>query len=329
MREMPDQVGHDGGKVGFDGRKGGYDEWQDRSNETLAKQEIFLHICRNKFGKSRSTSSLQSELGYIVPSSHCVYIGVCVQRENKQKTRIHHQHLCLGEELPGLHDKDMKKKVFDQDFFERSFSVARMMPYYIKYPGHKKRAEKHYRQNIQLAETLVSSLSVFEVSLRNALIRELERMTGRKEWYLVFQTDPKLKSLSRYINTATDHIKARGEVITADKINGELTLGFWVSLFNAEYERHLWKVLRNSFPNLPKARKKRKNVSAPLNTIRLLRNRVFHHESISWNLPRLRELHDLISTVTGWIDQNLPIWIKQIDRFNRTFGSILIERWLW
>ena len=223
----------------------------------------------------------------------------------------------------------MKKKEFDQNFFERSFSAARMRPYYIKYPGHRKRAEKHYRQNIQLAESLVSSLSIFEVSLRNALIRELERMTGQKEWYHCFQTDPKLKGLYKYVRTATDHIKARGEVITPDKINGELTLGFWVSLFNAEYERTLWKSLRNSFPNLSKAKRQRKNVSAPLNTIRLLRNRVFHHEAISWNLPRLRELHNLISTVIGWIDPSLPRWLKQIDRFGCVYSYIRTERWPW
>jgi len=36
----------------------------------------------------------------------------------KEKTRIHHQHLCLGEELPGLHCKDMKSSGFNKAFFE-------------------------------------------------------------------------------------------------------------------------------------------------------------------------------------------------------------------
>lgn len=46
-----------------------------------------------------------------------------------KKTRIHHQRLCLGEELPGLHCKDMKKNGFDKAFFEKAFSKARMQPY--------------------------------------------------------------------------------------------------------------------------------------------------------------------------------------------------------
>ncbi len=61
-----------------------------------------------------------------------------------------------------------------------------------------------------MAEAFYPCLSVLEVALRNALSRELE-------------------------------------VITPSKIVAELTLGFWVSLLNAEYERILWKDLRRPF----------------------------------------------------------------------------------
>lgn len=36
------------------------------------------------------------------------------QMRYKEKTRILHQHLGLGEELPGLLDKGMKKFAFDK-----------------------------------------------------------------------------------------------------------------------------------------------------------------------------------------------------------------------
>ena len=223
----------------------------------------------------------------------------------------------------------MKKKVFDKIFFERAFSEARMRPYYRKYPGNAKKAELHYKQNIQLAESLVPSLSVFEVSLRNALIRELERMSGQKDWYRSFQSNVRLKPLYRYVQIASMHIQTRGESISPDKINGELTLGFWVSLFNAEYEKTLWKGLRLAFPSIPKGWRQRKNVSAPLNAIRSLRNRVFHHEAISWNLSRLTELHQLITKVIGWIDPSLQEWLKKTDRFESVVRRIRIRRRFW
>jgi len=55
----------------------------------------------------------------------------------------------------------MKKFVFDKTFFEHSFSFARMKPYFDRYSGNEKKAIRHYKQNIQLAESLLPSLSVY------------------------------------------------------------------------------------------------------------------------------------------------------------------------
>lgn len=203
-----------------------------------------------------------------------------------------------------------------------------MRHYFNRYPYSERRSIKHYKQNISLAEAFGPSLSIFEVSLRNALIRELERMSG-KEWYKAFRTHSILKSLYKYITTASNHIKARGEQVTADKINGELTMGFWVSLFNAEYEKYLWKDLRRAFPNMPKSERQRKNLSAPLNAIRSLRNRVFHNEAISWNLSRLESLHEMILQVIKWINPDLSEWTKDIDRFKRVMFKTRIQRLGW
>lgn len=215
---------------------------------------------------------------------------------------------------------------FNKTFFERSFSKARMQPYFDRYPENEQRAIRHYEQNIRLAESLVPSLSVFEVTLRNALIRELENMTGDKAWYMSFKSHPVLKSLYKYISTANSHIIARGEDVTADKINGELTLGFWISLFNSEYEKTLWKHLRRAFPNLSKHRRQRKNVSAPLNAIRTLRNRVSHNEAISWNLVRLTSLHESIVDVISWMNPALPAWLKHVDRYKKVLINVKKQR---
>ena len=204
-----------------------------------------------------------------------------------------------------------------------------MRPYFNRYPGNEQRAIRHYEQNIRLAESLEPSLSVFEVTLRNAIIRELETWTGLKEWYHVFKSHPILSALDKYVVRASKHIIARGELVTADKINGELTLGFWVSLFNAEYEKYLWKPLRRAFPNLPKNKRQRKNVSAPLNTIRTLRNRVFHNESISWSLLRLTELHDTIVMVIYWMNASIPQWLPTVDRYNSVSSRVSREWYGW
>jgi len=244
----------------------------------------------------------------------------------EQKTRVLHQHLCLGEELPGLHCKTMKNFVFDKQFFEKAFSKARMKAYYDHSDGNEECAAQSYEQNILLAEALVPALSTFEVTLKNALIHEMETLAGSKDWFSYFGDSPTLNQLRANISTAIKHITTRGETVTADKINGELTLGFWVSLLNAEYEKVLWKSLRRAFPNLPKTQRQRRRISAPLNAIRSLRNRVFHNESIGWNLDRLNDYYQMITEVIYWINPSVNEWMKRVDRFKNVLNNIRLQR---
>ena len=204
-----------------------------------------------------------------------------------------------------------------------------MERYFILYPNDESRAVKHYQSNIKLTEAFYTSLSVLEVALRNALSRELKTMTGRDDWFAIFANTPGLTNLNKYITQASKQIAGRHEQITTSKIIAELTLGFWVSLLNAEYERLLWKDLRRAFPYIPKKDRKRKNVSAPLNRFRAFRNRVFHNESICWNMKKVQEIHDELLLVLEWINKDLPEWLTEIDRFENVQEQIKIEMgWL-
>ena len=204
-----------------------------------------------------------------------------------------------------------------------------MERYFILYPNDESRAVKHYQSNIKLTEAFYTSLSVLEVALRNALSRELKTMTGRDDWYVIFANTPGLTNLNKYITQASKQIAGRHEQITTSKIIAELTLGFWVSLLNAEYERLLWKDLRRAFPYIPKKDRKRKNVPAPLNRFRAFRNRVFHNESICWNMKKVQEIHDELLLVLEWINKDLPEWLTEIDRFKNVQEQIKIEMgWL-
>ena len=233
----------------------------------------------------------------------------------------------LGEERPGLQCKDTDIMEYSKSYFEKVFSTERMGRYF-KIHKDEQRAILHYQSNIELAESFYPSLSIVEVALRNAISRELAIMAGREDWYAIFQTTPALNSLNRYITQATKQILSRHEVVTPSKIISELTLGFWVSLFNAEYELILWKSLRRAFPYLSKSDRKRKTVSAPLNSFRAFRNRVFHHESICWNMARITQIHNELYMVMGWINKDLPEWALSVDRVEET-KHIIRQRFGW
>ena len=202
-------------------------------------------------------------------------------------------------------------------YYEKVFSNQRMEKYFKRYPNDDKKAISHYHLNIELSESFYSCLSMFEVALRNSLNRELTEKFGT-DWYLKLESIPGMKNLKNNIQLAKRHIINRNENITANKVVAELTLGFWVRLLNAEYERILWKPLRKAFPFMDKSQRQRNNVSAPINKIRNFRNRVFHHEPISWNLDRLEETHKTIFEVMEWLNNDLPDIAKEYDRVPKT-----------
>jgi hypothetical protein len=209
----------------------------------------------------------------------------------------------------------------DRFFFERTFSEKRMEKYFKRHADAGK-AMMHYQCNIELAEAFYPCINTFEVALRNAASRELAALFDREDWYVQFAATPGLTDLNKYITQANKQVAGRKEYTSPSKITAELTMGFWVSLFNVEYERILWKSLRKVFPNMPKRERQRKKVAPPLNRFRAFRNRIFHHEPISWNLDRLRQIHAEMITTMTWINRDIPAWLAPFDRFDSVYNSV-------
>lgn len=201
-----------------------------------------------------------------------------------------------------------------REFYEKMFSEKRMSRYFHLHENNEQQALDHYHLNIQLSESFYTILSLFEVALRNSMNRELTAYFRTEDWYLRLPNTPGLKDLNHAIIIASRQITKRNELITADKIIPELTLGFWVRLLNAEYERILWKALKRSFPHLEKRNRQRRNVSAPINRIRNFRNRVFHFEPIAWNMEQLTHIHSQILLILSWINKDLPQLAAPFDR---------------
>lgn len=202
------------------------------------------------------------------------------------------------------------------------FSSQRFRKFEAYVNGNTSKAEELYKDNILLSEALYPVLSVFEVSLRNAIHLELEKYHGRADWYEEWRYYPDLRTPLELIDDAITQIHDRQEDINPGKIIAEMTLGFWISLFNARYERYLWKPLRLCFKQIPKNQRQRQVVSSNLNKIRVLRNRVYHYEPICWNLNALEDNYQRIITTLGWIDQDLMKWCNDIDGFPDVLDEI-------
>ena len=202
---------------------------------------------------------------------------------------------------------------------ERIISKERLEPYLKRHNNDLEKALNHYKINILISQSFYPVLAILEVGLRNSINYQLTRKFNDENW---FDNIEYIKIASKFhtdrITNARANILSEKKAITAGRIISELSFGFWTSLFDLKFERTLWKNLRLAFPNCPKEIRKRKTMSSKFNGIRKLRNRIFHHEAISWNLNVLQTYKTEIIEGINWLDKDLIDWTAELNTIDET-----------
>lgn len=178
----------------------------------------------------------------------------------------------------------------------------------------------HYAWNIALSESLYPALQGLEVSLRNGIHGAATERFNAENWFADesgFLLPPEQDSVR----------KAKGTLIKCGKqpeaagVIAELNFGFWTSLFDVRYEQKLWPwLLKPVFPYMPRSIRTRKTLSKRLNRIRLLRNRVFHHEPV-WYWGDLAQQHEELLEAIAWLNPSMKDFIITLDRFHEVHGN--------
>ncbi|MDD4384916.1 MAG: hypothetical protein PHD06_07030 [Bacteroidales bacterium] len=202
---------------------------------------------------------------------------------------------------------------------ERIISKERLEPYLNYHNNDLSKAITHYKSNILISESFYPLLAVLEIGLRNSIDYQLTKRFNDKEWYdnkefVIIATRFQIDRISQ----ARTNIYSEKKEITPGRIISELSFGFWTSLFDTKFEMTLWKNLRLAFPNCPKIIRKRKTMSSKFNGIRKLRNRIFHHEAITWNLDVLNSYKDEIIQGIEWLNSDLLEWIVELNHVEDT-----------
>lgn len=175
-----------------------------------------------------------------------------------------------------------------------------------------------YRYNIELSEALYPVLSILEVVLRNAINETLKRHFNDLNWF----KNSLPSELENVVIQAQNKLQKRNVKITPDNIIAELHFGFWNMLFSRNFAILFWKPLRLIFKNLPKQQKKREYVSTKLNTIRLIRNRIYHYEPIINDLILIEKQYNDIYMFLNWIDYDIAINFISKDKFSEILQKI-------
>lgn len=196
---------------------------------------------------------------------------------------------------------------------ERALSLSRLEPYVKAAGAGLAEGVRLYEWNIAISAAFFEVLAHFEVTLRNALHERLTVLADREAWWsapgLTF-----IPAATDMIDKACAEMTRRGTDGSTGHVVAALPFGFWVGLLSAggrcNYEMTLWRPgLRRAFPGY---RGTRSALYLRLNTLRLLRNRIAHHEPIYRR--HLAADHDTIIELTTWISPGFTSWVAERSR---------------
>lgn len=212
---------------------------------------------------------------------------------------------------------------YSEDTFgdlERSFSPERMSTYLVAAGGAGDAALRLYAWNTAVSAAFYASLQGLEVALRNSMHDRLASRYGA-EWYDNEDAGIDMRGVAR-IESAKDDLRRNGRAAEPSRMVAALSFGFWISLLGhggrvddsgrkANYEMTLWRpALRGAFPC--REALTRRQAHSPLDHLRVLRNRIAHHEPIFRR--HLSRDHERILEVTGWISPGAREWIESHSR---------------
>jgi hypothetical protein len=204
--------------------------------------------------------------------------------------------------------------VAELDSIRQSLSQERLGPYLNLAANNLRQAIQLYERNTSLSEALYGLLQGLEVSLRNSMDSVLAQGLAREDWYdsIVWQM-----AQQEQIDSAKVSLQKKAKPVQPGRMVAELTLGFWVGLTGPKYSVDLWE--RHLYKAFPNAKLGRKLLNKRLESIRLLRNRVAHHEPIL-SRDLAKDVDRILETI-GWMDRDTERWIRQTNCFFERFGT--------
>ncbi len=233
---------------------------------------------------------------------------------------------------PYLLDRNGQNFVFAQaQALKEMLSQPRMAVYIREANGDPELAFRLYRWNIILSESLLMPFHFLEVAFRNRLSDLLFARTnvnwpmvafGDRSWQQNINPIPGFPATPQWeIEKTRNKLNGNSRrVVTADCIISQMMFGFWVKLFNADYDQFLWTggVHPKVFPHAP-ANVDRNYARRKLEELRIMRNRIAHHEIIFTKRPVAT--NDLLEEICDWMDPDLHHLVRTTSDFRKVNGG--------
>lgn len=199
----------------------------------------------------------------------------------------------------------------DGSALEAAISAERFGRYVTWADGDRIRALELYGLNIRLSEALYPLLQMLEVVLRNRIHAVLSEAFHpgwfRGDGFLI------VPHQITQVTIAVSELARETKDATPSGIVAALSFSFWTTMLGPSYEV-LWQTHLNLIGRRPDGTGlRRKDFSGPLTPIRILRNRIAHHEPIlAWNLA---QHHAAMRRLIQWLSPGAAAWCFDLDRF--------------
>jgi hypothetical protein len=206
---------------------------------------------------------------------------------------------------------------------EAALSLERFARYVAWANGDRDQALALYTLNTRVSEAFYIALQTLEISLRNRVNGVMSTLHGER-WF----DDSAVILIDHQRAQAADAIadlEEEGKEPTAGRVIAALSFSFWTTMFSPAYEP-LWRSTLHQIASREGRGLNRKDFSRPLTQVRVLRNRIAHHEPIlHWDL---RRHHRAVMDLTQWLSPPAFSWSEPIDRFEKVYpmGGVILAR---
>ena len=225
--------------------------------------------------------------------------------------------------------------------FEHFFSQKRLDRYLSACNGDKRKAMTLYRYNLRLAQELLTIVSCFEVSLRNAIDDILVPQFGN-EWLKdsVLQggmfTLPILYKTNRTITDALQKLRAQGSY-SHSKLLAQMDFGMWKYMYSPVQYNLTHQSLMGAFPykqrSTPQMHINQSYIFNELDKINTLRNRIAHHEPLCFPTGQaviytgyIRGEYQKIQTLFSWMGIDSSSMLYGLDHVQKVCDKIDLLR---
>lgn len=212
-----------------------------------------------------------------------------------------------------------------------ALSVERLGAYSLDTDRDSTDAIARYIWNVALCSAVFPSLHVLEVTLRNEMYAaSLEILRGRplrfNEVQCWLDADPQLleRREADVVEDAKKYLRRNPRHLTPGRLVAKLHFGFWMNLCNRPYEHgrvdgpRLWpRMAKLAFPNCPRSQREREKIRARLDSIRVFRNRIAHHDPI-WDASFLERYREILDTLE-WMNPSMRRVVERIDRVRAVY----------